>query len=403
MSTVLMECILSLLSPPFSEQTLTSMWDATEREWQRTLLWMDTTGVALYFLRAVDRQRLHDWVPDTVLEKLRWRQAQNVERTRDLVDELAAIAADFEEAGIRFLVLKGFGNVPEACPEASLRLQIDIDLMIEDSALQDAETVLQQRGYGLTAVGGRTWEFRSRHPDLPQLANLYSATRQRSLDVHPVSPATFEALYSGRSRREVEGLCFNAPDGVDRFLAQSSHLAKHMRGEWTRVSWILEMCNAIDYWMQRPEFWPELHNRLRVDRSVSRDLGVAVLLCRAIFDKSWENSVLREAELMVPARVRLWIAEYGRYAVLRSFPGSKLYLLMEEAARPVKGRGKVLPTALPPRAVPAGRGWRYQVRAARSQCTFVLFRSRFHLRENFRYLLAMPRWRRLSAQLEEGR
>lgn len=405
MADPLIEAVLDVLAPPIGDRTLSTMRSASTKDWQRALHWMDTTGVALYFLREVERNGLRTWVPSDVLDRLRWRQTENGERTTDLLREIAELKADFERTGTRFLVLKGLANIPEACPDPSLRLQIDLDLLIEESSLTATRELLRRRGYGLTAIGRGTWEFRSVCADLPSLRDLYSVKRQRSIDVHPASKEDFDTLYERRSERQVAGVGFEALGALDRLLAQAAHLAKHVRSEWTRVSWIHEMRCALEHASKQPELWERLAARLQEDRAAAEDLGTAILVCRTVFPEMCSDAVLRSAERSVPPRLRLWIAEFGREAVLTSFPGSKLYLLLP--ASPALGpartsqRARLLPMTVPARVVPSATSWRYRIRAARSQWSFILVRLRFHLSAGLRYLSAAPRWRRLSHQLEE--
>jgi hypothetical protein len=396
--------ILDVLCARPSEDSLRAMSKASAREWARALRWMDISGVALYFLHQVEDEGLTEWVPGAVLARLRTNREQNGERARDFGRELREIGRSFAEAGVPFLVLKGFANIPEACPDPALRLQVDLDLMVEERHTSQVQDILQWHGYGLTAIGRGAWEFRTQSTEIPRLQDLYKAKPERSLDVHPVPPGVFEKAYATCCERELLNTRFRALDPVARVLAQSTHLAKHMRGEWTRLSWLLEMQSALHYWSDNAAFWAELGSRLRQDSSAAEEMGTAVLLCRAVLGGSYGNEVLCEAEQCVPQGVRLWIAEYGREAVLRSFPGSKLYLLIPSAPgrKHSERHRRLLPISAPSPVVPPAMRDEYRVRAAWAQLRFVGFRLRFHVREGARYLFAAPRWRRLVAQLEEG-
>jgi hypothetical protein len=103
----------------------------------------------------------------------------------------------------------------------------------------------------------------------------------------------------------------------------------------------------------------------------------------------------------LPPGVGRWIDLYGRRTVLMSFPGSKLYLLLQEemeaaglpAKRPL--RQALLPRRLPPaisHAV-ALEGFSGRTRRYYREVHFIFFRLRFHLMEGLRYLIESILWR----------
>jgi hypothetical protein len=102
----------------------------------------------------------------------------------------------------------------------------------------------------------------------------------------------------------------------------------------------------------------------------------------------------------MPASARLWVQLYGERTVLASFPGSKLYLLLQKelASSGVPSRRSLrqalLPLRPPPLIVHANVNEELPIRLRRyrAQFRFILFRLHFHIVEGIRYLRESLRW-----------
>ena len=113
----------------------------------------------------------------------------------------------------------------------------------------------------------------------------------------------------------------------------------------------------------------------------------------------------------LPAAVKLWADHYGREAVLADFPGTKLYLLLQEE---LKGnddswkhtkRNRLMPLRPAPRIVSVSSNdnvWK-RMRNELFQLRFLLFRLRFHVVEGLHYLVEVSRWKRRLAALPNYR
>src|SRR5579885_941187 len=118
-----------------------------EREWARTLRWMDDAGLALYFLQRLKERNATEFVPQRVIEQLESNLSLNQQRTSDLWQKFRTINARFLAAGIPFVVLKGFSLAPQFCPSAALRHQGDLDYLVDESSLPQAGRILEDLGY----------------------------------------------------------------------------------------------------------------------------------------------------------------------------------------------------------------------------------------------------------------
>ncbi len=144
-------------------------------------------------------------------------------------------------------------------------------------------------------------------------------------------------------------------------------------------------------------------------RRTSIAIGLTTLLSSRIF--GWEApSQLEEwTSHRLPAGVRLWADQYGRQSILADFPGTKLYLLLEEELRgndqawKQTRRTTLLPLHRAPRILSTNAQdnvWK-KIRGEFHQARFVLFRLRFHVVEGLHYLIAASRWKRRRAALRE--
>src|SRR5271170_1297543 len=137
------------------------LWSLSRREWQKMLRWLDTSGLALYFLDRVRELALCDMLPPDVLSRLRQNLSDNTVRTYGMMAEQSSIQREFQNAGISYAVLKGFTLWPSSLPRPELRSQLDLDFLVAENSAPAARQVLEARGYRLHAISGRSWEFKA--------------------------------------------------------------------------------------------------------------------------------------------------------------------------------------------------------------------------------------------------
>src|SRR5690348_1244384 len=80
--------------------------------WERLLHWLDTSGLALYFLDRVIALEHAAMVPSEILASLHRRLANNIARTERMIDESAELHREFQRAGLCYAMLKGFSLWP---------------------------------------------------------------------------------------------------------------------------------------------------------------------------------------------------------------------------------------------------------------------------------------------------
>jgi hypothetical protein len=191
---------------------------------------------------------------------------------------------------------------------------------------------------------------------------------------------------------------------IDLFLGQGLHAYKHICDEFSRTSHLLEFRRHVLSRRNDKEFWTELEWASKDNPQASIGLGVVTLVITHVMGDFAPDALTRWTVERLSAPVRLWVQMYGRRAVLGSYPGSKLYLLLQSeldktgisGKRPV--RQSLLPSRLPPMVIRAFPNERLSIRLRRysMQLQLIFGRMRFHIVEGLRFSLESRRWRRIK-------
>jgi hypothetical protein len=375
--------------------------------WRSLLRWMDFSGLALYFLDRIVALEMRDLVPSFVLARLQQNFQDNKGRTRSMISESIAIQRGFQEMGLSYAVLKGISFWPSSVPKPELRLQFDLDFLVAKQSASEARRTLERMGYRLYAENGRSLEFKRNERPGIALKDLYKAQPSHAVELHIDNPATArQSLLERVERREMHGINMPVLSSIDLFLGQGLHVYKHVNGEFSRAAHLLEFRRHALARRNDRAFWSRLKTIGSEDPRASLGLGVTT----SLIEQTMGDFVPEEFRIWtverLPHSVRLWVEMYGRRVVLESFPGNKLYLLLQrelEAAgvpgkRPL--RRTLLPTRLPPRVMRPHPNEAMTVRLHRyhMQISFVLLRLRFHIVEGLRYVWESHRWQRCVKQ-----
>ena len=376
----------------------------SEREWRELSLWLDTSGLALYLLDRLCELDRTDLLPPAVLRRLSRNLADNAQRIEFMIAESASIQAAFQNAGLSYAVLKGFSLWPVSVPKLALRSQLDMDFLIAQQDVDEARRILEGAGYRLRANDGRNLDFSADEEKGMSLNSMYEAGRIRSAELHIESvPAGQASLLSRTENMHFYGFKMPVLPPLDLFLGQGLHLYKHLCSQFVRAAHLIEFRRHVVARHDDSAFWLELQARCSAQPQICIRLGVVVLFLTGVMGRFAPEELTCWTSDRLPAAARLWVDCYGHRIVLASFPGTKLYLLLEQeleaAGLPARHslRHALLPRRLPQPVVHAvaGETLRARMDRHRRQFQFNLFRLRFSIWEGLRYLHESIRWKRM--------
>jgi hypothetical protein len=343
--------------------------------------------------------------------------AANERRVRDLAVRFGFLNQKFNEAGLRYAVLKGFSLVPQFCPDATLRHQADFDYLVDEQSLSAAQQVLVEAGY-CQKVSRRNQEFVFVLPGTEEAsrnAEQYSAQAPHAVELHldiwhgdlSTLPATRRQFSLERSRIcRAGGLVFPALTEEDAFLLQVLHACQHLFNYWIRMSNLFEIGHFLNQRTCDTSLWNRIEQQVG-DNLVLRELVVVISeLVAKLFSAPLPDLVRAWGPKIRPAP-RVWLERYAwswAFCELptyefRLFPRAKLALFLYQQYRdgsaPKHERGNRLLTFSrissiastvkdKPSMVLDARWWKRQL---------LIRRSLFHALASLRYLCEIPRWR----------
>jgi hypothetical protein len=383
----------------------------SERDWMRAKDWLDTSGLALYFLARIKSLHLEDALPAKLLGCLELNYSDNRVRTEDMFGEFARINMEFQRAQLTYANLKGFSLAPRFFTDPNCRYQHDLDFLMSKRDTEECRRALERHGYELTGVSADTLEFRAGAVEVSSLSDLYKIRSQRSLEIH------FAAESDDRlARLQLQvwnGFEFPALSELDKFLGQAHHLFKHFQTEFTRTAWILEFATCIQSHEGDEAFWRDAVAAVKTDPQMKLAAGAAVLIAGRTFGVATPPDFAACTVNEVPSGVALWMDRYHDELVFMEPPGSKLYLLLQdilfenEPDWRERRRKRLVPSRPPRERISVGEtesAWlRMRLRFARFR--YFCIRMRFHAREGVRYKIEAARWKKLLAirDVDRGR
>lgn len=386
-------------------------------QWEGCLAWMDDSGLALYFLRAIESHI--DCIPGFVRECLQKKYRANLERTAYLERRFVLINRAFETAGVRYAAVKGLTLVPEFCPEAALRHQSDFDYLVNRSSLELARQVLENIGYVL--------HNESRHELTVVLPchkkpaggdEQYDWTAPHSVELHLRIIPQFRHItweeppfLENAIVRLGQASAFRGLSDDDTFLLLSIHAFHHILAGWIRLSWLYEIGFFLKKHETNPNLWEGISRKLASEPRLREAVTVVVGLAAQFFHAPVPFAIAKWMDEVRPA-VRLWIENYARpwafgpnlldeYAWF--FSTSKLVLFLH---RQYVADGITWRSILFSRLLALGGVDRLKSRMARRPSLAGrvkalvsardLRRVGYHLGADLRYFWELPRWKYLS-------
>jgi hypothetical protein len=378
------------------------------REWQDLLRWLDTSGLALYFLDRLCELNMSSLLPQDVIGRLRQNLSDNAKRIAFMIAESASLQVAFQKAGVSYAVLKGFSLWPISVPRIELRSQLDLDFLVAQESAVAARQILEEAGYQLRASDDKNLDFSANEGSTTSLKTMYETGRVRTAELHIESVAAGQtSLLTRIDCLRFHGLTMPALSPLDLFLGQGLHLYKHLCSQFVRAAHLIEFRRHVIARHDDAHFWHALERQCAAQPQVGIRLGVVLLLIARVMGPFAPGALTRWTVDPLPLAVHLWVDRYGPRIALAGFPGTKLYLLLEQelealgVPRKHSLRHALLPRRLPQPisvAVP-GESLRAQVNRHFRQFQFNLLRLRFSCVEGIRYGYESMLWKREKGRL----
>jgi hypothetical protein len=380
----------------------------TLRDWDRATYWLDVSGLALYFLDRLVTLDLEPCLPIALVSRLRTDLQSNRMRATSLFVDAVQITRELRRVNVECALLKGATLPIESVPDCGLRNQMDLDLLIRDADASRVKDLLERFGYSLDAISGRTWEFKAGPSGTSSLKNLYEVRPERSIEVHLMENVTINSKDDRLKRaqlRVIRDRELPALSAADILVQQGQHLFKHLCGEYTRASWVLEFWRHVCARRNNAAFWREVELIASEEPGTEIAIGAATLLATLLFGPFAPAELSRWSMEKLPPAICLWIQLYGRRVLLSDTPGSKLYLLLRKELAPqsteehVARRRLLVPLHWPQRITRPKKNETLSSRLRRYkvQAQFVMRRMRFHIAEGIGLAIESLRWQRRLA------
>jgi len=245
-------------------------------------------------LRIVDRHRVHGLVhegiqaagihpPPAIFGRLKASAAENARANLAITAETLRLQRKFEAEGIACVFFKGAPLAVDLYEGLALRHMRDIDVLVEEDALDAAITVVEAAGFHLS---------NSRPPMRPKERRIWLLVYRDLEFLHPVSgvrlelhwrltrnPFLFRPAFPELAPHKVslgtsEAVRALAPEDLFAYLAAHGAL-----DAWFRLKWLTD----IDILITRSSDGGEALYRAAEARGTSRCAGQAMLVCHRLF------------------------------------------------------------------------------------------------------------------------
>jgi Uncharacterised nucleotidyltransferase len=426
MNRKLAEAIIGCLQLSGASYDFGQLARFSPRDWEQTMGWIDRAGLTLYLLQRLKDCGASKVLPSPVLARFEQNLADNRCRVDHLLYETDCINKKLDQAGVQYVVIKGFSLWPEFCSNPYLRTQCDLDYLVARQSLPSAQNVLLELGY----------EERHRRFDVQQFAferplrrvpsqfdSPYKIETTPMVELHvgiwedmlhhvPLEEPEF--VINNPELKEWGGLRFPVLSDEDALLLQVLHAFQHILSYWTKLSWFLEIGHFMEKRRRDSLFWKRFSQRLEADPQLAEFSAIALGLAANVFSapmpelaQDWRQSLRSNA--------RLWLDNFGRRWALgespphksKFFPDSKLSLFICGVYIPdIRARRDTLWHGLMPLKIP-GKNPSVVIAPVKNQpstrlqarwvdAAFTVQRLSFHVGAGLRYLWELPRWLNLT-------
>jgi hypothetical protein len=311
----------------FQKRETLALSRLSELEWRQVLDYCDRMHLTLALAR--DRAEFPSWVRSRMERAI----SNNAERFERIKAAYLQAADRLKQAGIEFVVLKGFTHVPRFIPDVRLRVQYDIDLFSPKESVVRARDELVQLGYeplhgfdqfpidhlpALIRKTGWEWTGDFFDPEIPPRFELHYQfwdSRTECLELK-----NLDKFWERRVVRELEDIRFTALDSVDALGYAALHAFRHLLRGDLRTGHIYELASFLHGTSGDERFWQSW--RALHDESLRALEAIMFALARDWFSCSLNTAVEHEIAA-IPAGAKRWIAERGAAPIEAAFHSNK--------------------------------------------------------------------------------
>lgn len=319
----------SLRFTPDACDSIAEFTQFTGSTWERTLQWLDDSGLAFYFLKRIQNSHSADAVPSWVIAHLERNYASNQLRVREMSRRFNSLNQQFHHAGVHYAAVKGFSLVPDFCPDASLRYQGDFDYLVDEASLSTAAQALRDAGY-LPKPSPSREEFIFMLPGSASVRSSaqYSPEASYAVELHlDLWDGHYHGVDLPRGLLSTDGACTRNWNGCnfyglsddEAFLGQVLHACHHMFTEWIRMSCFLEIAFFLNRRAQDEALWNRVSRRVG-DNLRLREFVVIVSEISARLFAAPLPSLVKEWRSHVRTGPGIWITNYSTEWAFCEFP-----------------------------------------------------------------------------------
>jgi hypothetical protein len=425
MNLKLAEAIISCLQLSGTSADFGRLARFSPLDWERTMGWIDRAGLTLYLLERLRDCGASEVLPPQVLARFEQNLADNSCRVDHLLYETGCINEKLDQAGVQYVVIKGFSLWPEFCSNPYLRTQCDLDYLVARQSLRSAQSVLLELGYeARRSAAAQEFAFERPLRRVPsQFDSPYNVETTPMVELHagiweevthhvPLEEPAF--VLNSPKLKEWGGLRFPVLSDEDALLLQLLHTFQHMLSYWAKLSWFLEIGRFMEKRSQGSLFWKQFSQRLEGAPQLAEFSTIALELSANVFSAPMPEVARHWRQLLRPS-ARLWLDNYGHSWALgerpphksKVFPDSKLSLFIsgeyipDRRTRRDSLRYGLMPWKIPRKQPPTffapvkSRPWT-RVQARWLDSAFTIQRLSFHAGAGLRYLWELPHWRDLT-------
>ncbi|MFZ1084096.1 MAG: nucleotidyltransferase family protein [Terracidiphilus sp.] len=322
----------------YADRKRRALSNYSAHEWSLQLGVLDRVGLTLPFYARLLEEGKCASLPVPAIAALEQRRRDNAQRMKRMLMTFGQAAAVLQQAGVRFVCVKGFSLIPEYLTELWQRHQIDFDLLIAPVDALRAQRALEALGYRLTAVDGDERRLRIPAPrPLGHNSYLYQPQEGAAIELHSefwdpgaeAYPMLCPRDYFAQAEMHTVGsVTYLRLARHHAFLYQVLHVFRHFMGSWARLLWLYEIAAFLHRHREDDALWQQVRELLCADARLAEAAALVLLCAQNLFACPLPPALENLCTLPAESPMRLWIDRYAQRWLLADMPGNKLNLLL---------------------------------------------------------------------------